>query len=181
MATAFTHGYVAALLAPLAPKRIPRTPLVVVLVSLAILPDIDVLAFRFGIPYGAPMGHRGFTHSFVFSFAAAVMSACFFYRYTKPFSRGWFVLAMLFFAATASHGILDAFTDAGLGVAFFLPFDATRYFFPWRPLQTSPIGIAAFFRGDASTILVNEFLWVWVPSTVVAFLVGRFRRMSRKA
>jgi hypothetical protein len=27
--------------------------------SLAMLPDIDVLAFRFGIPYGAVFGHRG--------------------------------------------------------------------------------------------------------------------------
>jgi inner membrane protein len=68
-----------------------------------------------------------------------------------------------------------------LGVGFFLPFDETRYFFPWRPLATSPIGIASFFSGDASTILINEFLWVWAPSTVVALLLGMLRRFSRNA
>ena len=30
-------------------------------VALSILPDLDVLAFRFGIPYAAPFGHRGAT------------------------------------------------------------------------------------------------------------------------
>nr|HRC76832.1 rhodanese-like domain-containing protein [Kouleothrix sp.] len=32
------------------------------------------------------------------------------------------------------HGVLDAMTDGGLGVAFFAPFSATRYFFPFRPI-----------------------------------------------
>ena len=181
MATAFTHGFVASLLTPFAPRNIPRSALVPVLVALAILPDVDVLAFRFGIPYAHPMGHRGFTHSFAFSLVAAALSACLFYRYAKPFSRGWLALLTLFFVTTASHGILDAFTDAGLGVGFFLPFDETRYFFPWRPLATSPIGIASFFSGDASTILINEFLWVWAPSTVVALLLAMLRRFSRNA
>jgi hypothetical protein len=37
------------------------------------------------------------------------------------------------FLATASHGVLDATTNGGLGVAFFSPFDNRRYFLPWRP------------------------------------------------
>jgi hypothetical protein len=36
---------------------------------------------------------------------------------------------------TASHGMLDAMTDGGLGVAFFAPFDNARYFFP---METDP-------------------------------------------
>lgn len=32
-------------------------------VVLAMLPDADVLAFKFGIAYGNVFGHRGFTHS----------------------------------------------------------------------------------------------------------------------
>jgi inner membrane protein len=31
--------------------------------GLAMLPDADVIAFYFGIPYGSRFGHRGFTHS----------------------------------------------------------------------------------------------------------------------
>lgn len=29
----------------------------------SVLPDLDVLAFRFGIPYAAEFGHRGVSHS----------------------------------------------------------------------------------------------------------------------
>ena len=31
------------------------------------IPDIDVIGFRFGIHYGDFWGHRGFTHSLVFA------------------------------------------------------------------------------------------------------------------
>ncbi len=47
---------------------------------------------------------------------------------------------LFLFVATISHGILDALTDGGLGVAFFAPFVNTRYFFPWTPIKVSPIG-----------------------------------------
>src|SRR6267378_8050335 len=43
-----------------------------------------------------------------------------------------------FFLATASHGLLDAMTNGGLGVAFFAPFCDTRYFLPWQPIVVSP-------------------------------------------
>ena len=181
MATAFTHGFVASLLAPLAPRNIRRVPLLIVLVTLSILPDIDVLAFRFGIPYSHPMGHRGFTHSFAFSLLSAALSTFVFYRQARPLSRSWFGLLALLFVASASHGILDAFTDAGLGVGFFLPFDETRYFFPWRPLATSPIGIASFFNEDVSSILINEFVWVWAPTGILAAILWGTRRLSRNA
>ena len=41
-------------------------------------------------------------------------------------------MGLYLFLSTASHGVLDALTDGGLGVAFFSPFDQTRYFFPFR-------------------------------------------------
>ncbi|MHC4444672.1 MAG: hypothetical protein ACYTF1_17650 [Planctomycetota bacterium] len=41
---------------------------------------------------------------------------------------------------TASHGLLYALTDGGLGIALLSPFDTTRYFFGWIPIQVSPIG-----------------------------------------
>jgi len=39
----------------------------------SVIPDIDVIGFRFGIRYGDFWGHRGFTHSLVF--AAVLASA----------------------------------------------------------------------------------------------------------
>src|ERR1044071_302595 len=35
--------------------------------GLSMLPDADVIGFAFGVRYGDPWGHRGATHSFVFS------------------------------------------------------------------------------------------------------------------
>ena len=67
---------------------------------------------------------------------------------------------------TGIRQCLDAFTDAGLGVGFLLPFEASRSFAPWRPLTTSPIGVDAFFGGPVLAILANEALWVWLPLCV---------------
>src|SRR5882762_8020619 len=44
-----------------------------------------------------------------------------------------------FFAATASHGLLDAMTSGGPAIAFFAPFSDARYFLPWRPIVVSPL------------------------------------------
>jgi inner membrane protein len=55
-------------------------------------------------------------------------------------------MGLYFFLSAASHGLLDALTDGGLGVAFFSPFEQTRYFFPVRPVAVSPIGIREFFN-----------------------------------
>ncbi|WHZ29011.1 MAG: hypothetical protein OJF51_003811 [Nitrospira sp.] len=49
------------------------------------------------------------------------------------------------FLCAASHGVLDALTDGGFGVAFFSPFDTSRYFFSARPVAVSPLGINALF------------------------------------
>ncbi|MCC6281946.1 MAG: metal-dependent hydrolase, partial [Saprospiraceae bacterium] len=40
---------------------------------LAFAPDLDVLAFHYGVPYGSQWGHRGWTHSLVFT---VVLGAC---------------------------------------------------------------------------------------------------------
>ncbi len=48
------------------------------------------------------------------------------------------------FVATASHGLLDMFTNGGLGVALFWPFTDARYFFPVRMIDVSPIGFVVF-------------------------------------
>ena len=145
---------------------------------LAVLPDLDVVAFRLGIPYAHPLGHRGFTHSLTFAVLASMVAACSF-RGLHASSRSWWQLVAVFSIAAASHGVLDAFTNAGLGVGFFVPFEANRYFFPWRPLETSPIGVAAFFGGPALRILASEIMWVWLPLGGLLLLGGLGRRLTR--
>ncbi len=124
------------------------------------------------------MGHRGFTHSLTFAFLVGAVAACSFRR-VQAVSREWWQLVAVFGIAAASHGILDAFTDAGLGVGFLVPFDSARYFFSWRPLETSPIGVGAFFDGPARRILANEIVWVWLPVGGLALLAWLARRRMR--
>lgn len=179
MPSAFTHAYAAVALTGQTTAAVPPFRLAVVVAALAALPDIDVIGLRFGIPYGAPLGHRGLTHSLVFAIAAGMLAASICFRDTPLFSRRWWQLAALCFVATASHGVLDAFTDAGLGVGFFIPFDDTRYFFPWRPLATSPLSVGAFFSGRGLAILANEFVWVWMPHSGGAVLYWALRALRR--
>lgn len=179
MATAITHAIVAGALGTLAPGDLPRVRLGFVLAVLSTMPDLDVIGFHFGIAYGDALGHRGFTHSILFAAIAALITPAIAFRGTPAFSRAWWNLVCLAFIATASHGVLDSFTDAGLGIGFFIPFDDTRYFAPWRPLETSPLSISAFLNGPAATILANELKWIGIPFFVLLG-IGHWIRALRK-
>jgi inner membrane protein len=136
----------------------------------SMLPDIDVVGFRFGIHYGDFWGHRGFTHSLAFAaFLAGTILVLAFPTGVSNLSR--LSLWLYLFLATASHGFLDAMTDGGLGVAFFSPFNNTRYFFPWTPIRVSPIGISRFFSNRGLAVLRSELLWVWVPALMLVAAV----------
>jgi inner membrane protein len=143
----------------------------------AVAPDLDVAAFALGIPYEHPLGHRGLWHSVPFAagFAAVVAVLALPRGASFARSRGWLYL----FLATASHGVLDAFTDGGLGVALLAPFDWTRWFAPWRPIQVSPLTPAGF-AAQLGAILGSEALWVWLPcgafaAAALALRPGRSR------
>jgi len=146
------------------------------------VPDLDVLGFRFGIPYGDFFGHRGFTHSLLFAAMLATIAAA---ALRKGANLGAGALWTYLFLAAASHGVLDAMTDGGLGVAFFSPFGNGRYFLPWRPIVVSPIGITRFFTPRGLAVLGSELLVVWLPALVFAgsalFLRRRWRSKRASA
>ncbi len=179
MATILSHAVVAGSLASIASNGVSRGRLAFVLALLAVLPDLDVIGFRLGIPYGHMLGHRGFTHSILFAVLVAGIVPVLLLRGTRVFSGGWWGLATLAFLATMSHGVIDAFTDAGLGVGFLIPFDETRYFAPWRPLATSPLSVVAFVNGPALRILANELVWIGFPLFIVMSVVHLFRWLRR--
>ena len=132
------------------------------------LPDLDVGLHAYGVEYGDPWGHRGMTHSLLFAAILSLVVVSFIFRkHAKRFSRRWWALLTFFFLITASHGFLDAFTDGGLGIAFFAPFDNTRYFMPWHPLEVSPIGIRGVFSSYFVDVLRSELLWVCLPTIVI--------------
>jgi inner membrane protein len=169
MPTIFTHP-AAALLKTWSP-RLPMRAAVAGAIA-TILPDLDVIAFPLGIPYGHPFGHRGFSHSIVFALLVA-MAASWLLSIPQQ-QRATFTF--VFFCAL-SHSVLDAMTDGGLGIAFFAPFDNTRYFLPWTPIRVSPIG-AGFFSARGMMTLHSELLYVWAPSialSVLGFTVSRIR------
>jgi inner membrane protein len=146
----------------------------------AIAPDADVAAFALGIPYEHPLGHRGLSHSLAFAAVlAAVATLAAFPRARAGFSRAR-AFAYLFLA-TASHGLLDACTDGGLGVALLAPFSDARFFAPLRPIEVSPIGVARFFSERGARILANEALWVGLPSALFAAAAVLVRRAQRAA
>jgi len=139
------------------------------------MPDLDVLGFPLGIQYGDMWGHRGLTHSVMFAALFAGILVAVWYR-TKP-AVAMTGLFVYFFLCTASHGVLDAMTDGGLGVAFFSPFDTTRYFFPVRPVLVSPIGISEFFSAYGVRVLANEFVWIWLPSFAMFAVLRGIQRL----
>ena len=141
----------------------------------SVLPDADVVAFSFGIPYGHFFGHRGCFHSTFLGLVVGVGVVSVFFRTEQTFSKRWWLYALFFSLVAASHGILDAMTNGGLGIALLSPFDQTRYFFPWRPIAVSPIGITGFLGRWGMRVLRSEVLWIWLPSGVVLSVAGVVR------
>jgi inner membrane protein len=66
-----------------------------------------------------------------------------FFHNIEIFSKQWFFYFVFFFLLSASHGILDAFTNGGLGIALLAPFDI---------------------------VIKNEILWIWLPSLLIVII-----------
>src|SRR5688572_29406917 len=107
MPTILSHAVVAlAAGAALGPRQIPSRLLFAGAVAAAV-PDLDVAAFALGIEYADAFGHRGASHSLAFA-AALGMLAALVHRGLRvpPWRAGLWI-----FACTASHALLDAFTN----------------------------------------------------------------------
>ena len=129
----------------------------------AVVPDADVLGVYAGVPLGSVLGHRGLTHSLSFAAVlAAALAPLLVPRGTRL--RLWLYL----FLATASHGVLDAMTDGGIGVALLAPFDPRRDYLPWRPIVVSPLGLRPFLSAWGMAVLASEAVWVWLPAALFA-------------
>lgn len=178
MPTAFSHAIAATALGAVMVVGPSRARLWILGAVCAVVPDLDVVTMRFGISYRDMLGHRGLSHSLLF--AAALASVLTLLMLRKAAGRPKAPTLWLFlFLATASHGLLDAMTTGGLGVAFFAPFSDTRYFLPWRPIIVSPVSIRTFLGHDGLVRLLNEMVWVWLPAATV-FLVGLALHRSQR-
>src|SRR5262245_30879974 len=173
MASVLSHPAVPlALSVALGPERVPPA-LTAAACAASVLPDIDAVGFAAGVPYGHLFGHRGFTHSLFFAAATALFCSLF----AQRLGATPLMAFLLVFAAAASHGLLDALTTGGMGVAFFSPFSNERYFLPWRVIQVSPIGVESFFSERGLRILRSELTWIWLPCAAAAG-IGLLTRRS---
>ncbi len=181
MPTVFTHMLVGAAAAQLAPAGVPKARLAVLLALAAAAPDLDVIGFSMGIPYGARLGHRGLSHSLLFAAVlGAAVAAAVLARRQIPW-RHWLATATIAVLAVASHGLLDAATDAGLGIGFLIPFSDERFFLPFRPMDTAPLNPQRFFTAGRWRLMLSEMLWVWLPLTLLTLSHQLGRWMGRTA
>jgi inner membrane protein len=151
------------------PVGLHRVAWAALLVILSCLPDADVIAFRLGIPYHAPFGHRGAFHSVTVAAACGVLLGLAALSLHLPAWRLGITGALVM----ASHGLLDTLTDGGLGIALLWPFSTTRYFAPWRPIPVAPIG-ARLFAASGVELMLHECL-LFLP----LFVAGVWPRRAR--
>jgi inner membrane protein len=181
MPTIISHGVAALALGKIiAFQRMPAR-FWILAAACSALPDIDVIGFGLGIGYGDLLGHRGLTHSPFFALIIAFFVVFVFFKDRQRFSSRWWMLVVFFFVVTASHGVLDAMTNGGRGVAFFAPFSNGRYFSPWRPIEVSPLGIDSFLSARGLEVMMSEFRWIWIPSGVVMLLAKFLASGSQRA
>ncbi|MCB0420494.1 MAG: metal-dependent hydrolase [Bdellovibrionales bacterium] len=178
--TIITHGISALIIGKALTAEVKTYRFWFYVMLCSMIPDLDVIGFRFGIKYGDLWGHRGMTHSILFAVVVGTMIGFFYVRRARQ-KRGvkeqWF-WSFFFSLIIASHGFFDALTDGGLGVAFFSPFDTTRYFFSWTPVKVSPIGTQGFFSQRGVDLMVSETLFITFPLLIFLAFVRRVLRQK---
>jgi inner membrane protein len=172
MATAYTHAVVGLGIAQLYTPARQRCLYWLFAALLAVFPDFDTFS---SAAYGAILGHRGFTHTLVFSLWLALLAASLTFR---RFQANLWALTGVFFLALASHGLLDALTRGGMPIPFFWPFTDERYG-NWGPIPVADLG---FELPDPrqSRSLRSELLWVWLPTVVFIIVLALFRWLRRR-
>ena len=174
MPTIMTHAVVPLAMAVAAGRSRIAPRVMMAGCVLAMLPDADVIGFKFGIAYADQWGHRGASHALILACGAMAVVM----MMMRPHHAGWAAAFLL--VSAASHGLLDALTSGGLGPALFWPWTQDRIFFPFRPIRVSPIG-ADFLSMRGLETLESEALWVWLPCLALAGGAFLIRRVQASA
>lgn len=175
MATIFTHALVGCTIVATMTKEYRTRVIYATGAVTAIVPDFDYLGYVAHVPYESLWGHRGMTHSIAFAIVLGIFMAV---LISRKLDMKALMLSFLFFCTTISHGLLDACTSGGLGVAFYAPYNSIRYFLPWRPIRVSPMGLG-FFSERGLVVLFSELVWIVAPCAVILFFAFFLRRKNR--
>jgi inner membrane protein len=129
------------------------------------------------LPYGHALTHRGVTHSLAAAALIAISAMLLGLRAHLRSPRIWLCM----FAAAFSHGLLDACTLGGVGVAAFWPLSHARYVCVWQPIGVSPIPLSAGLFTRFLAALWTEAVWIGLPALllVTATRAARLRAASR--
>lgn len=175
MPTIITHAAVPLCLGAGLGLRIIPPRLLLAGVVLAMLPDADVLSFKFGIAYGNVFGHRGFTHSLLFAFVVPLLCVLFAGRWFRVgLVRSWLFLTV----SLLSHSLLDSITTGGKGVGWLWPWLDERFFAPWQVIKVAPFALAQYTTPSGHQVIISELQWVWLPGAVLTLCLWAYR--SRK-
>ncbi|MBQ0734103.1 metal-dependent hydrolase [Aquimarina celericrescens] len=180
MASIFAHGFAAFALGKSFSNTIISAKFWVLGILCSMIPDADIVGFKFNIAYEDFWGHRGFSHSLIFALLLGILVTFVFYNKQLFYKTGIYLI-VYFTICTALHGVLDAMTTGGLGIAFFAPFDNSRYFFPWRPIVVSPIGASKFFSMWGIKVLLSELIWVVIPASIYIFVVQYVKKTKSQS
>lgn len=138
----------------------PPRRMVLLSVACAVAPDLDWFTGlldpgdRFGL------GHRGLLHSLLAAGLLTVLAMTLANREQTRRPRPWFCLG----AATFSHGMLDAITFGGTGVAFLEPFSSIHFVAAWQPIFVAPIPLSGHLAHWLAFSLGTEALWIGLPA-----------------
>jgi len=174
MPTPMTHAVVGASFSTALPQNLRGFRAAALLGFLGMMPDLDIIGFYFGVPYSNTFGHRGVSHSLSFALLIAAGLVALAIRLEVFPGDQALRTSLVASAAMGSHGLLDMSTNGGLGVGLLMPFRSARVFFPFRPIEVSPISPRRFLT-DGGPVLVSEFMWVWVPIMILVALVWVLR------
>jgi inner membrane protein len=174
MPTILSHAAVPLALGLGLGSRVVPPRLLMVGVVAAVLPDLDVLAFRLHVAYASTFGHRGASHSIVFALILGLLASLLALQFR---AKRRIAFSFVAFCA-ASHGVLDMFTNGGHGVPLWWPVSGERFFFPWQVIEASPLSVRRIFGGRGIEVLQSELLWVWLPAAVACAALLLFRHQG---
>jgi len=163
MASVFGHAALAFGILKVHPSKIFNAKVLILGIVSSIIPDIDVLCFNYGIDDLHILGHRGLTHSISFALLWAAILIVIFHK--NEASRK--VIFLFYSLSMISHGLLDAMTTGGAGIAFFYPLTEFRYFLPFRFIQVSPVSAADFFSTWGLQVLLSEIMSIGVMTLIL--------------
>jgi inner membrane protein len=137
----------------------------------AVAPDLDWFLSFLNIHKNHIMNHRGVAHSLFGALLLAAAILLVTYRRHQRSGQLWLCLSL----AALSHGIMDACTSGGVGVALFMPFSDSRWVCVWRPIRVAPLPMG---REDCYLFLASlltEAIWIGLPALAL-ILWSRLRR-----